>query len=199
MRSERNVDLLVDAWDSPTARGDVSLRFEIVHGLAEAPDDPRALRLFEHALATDPDPAIRLLVARSLRKCEATTIQPLLRNACAVDQHWQTLKTLVRMFDGRPDRESEDVVLRLIEHSSPTIRSESAKALGRIGGSRSVAPIVALLEDSDRTVRLSASSALTALGDVSTLEALSRLLRSERWPWTLVVKSDVRRLSSRVE
>lgn len=74
-----------------------------------------------------------------------------------------------------------DEVLGRLEDPSPEVRSEAARALGRIGAPIALDALVKALSDPESTIRLEAARSLGMIGDKSAIPALAGGLSSP-WP-----------------
>jgi HEAT repeat protein len=71
-------------------------------------------------------------------------------------------------------------LIKALEHKDPNVRSEAAKALGRIGDERAVEPLIQALRDKYGSVREAAAEALVKIG-APAVEPLITALRDEEW------------------
>jgi HEAT repeat protein len=73
----------------------------------------------------------------------------------------------------------EGLIKALGYEKDSDVRRKAANALGKIGDSRAVEPLIRALNDSDRDVRWHAAKALGKIGDSRAVEPLIRALNNE--------------------
>ncbi|MFN0150373.1 MAG: HEAT repeat domain-containing protein [bacterium] len=101
-------------------------------------------------------------------------------------ERWQAAFELSRWFASAPDAARDpqfaSEIVRLFEqstHEDPRVRRYLALALGRLGSSAAVVPLIAALDDSDPETQLYAAWSLGAIKDRAAIEPLTQRLHAE--------------------
>ncbi|MBI2193757.1 MAG: HEAT repeat domain-containing protein [Planctomycetes bacterium] len=134
-------------------------------------DDPRAVELFQSCLG-DPNPKVRerAAVVLSWRR-DPMALDPLLAALDGEDSEDITaaIEALGRLDDVRA---VNPLVSALNHQASAGRRASAALALGNLGFSEALEPLIAALGDSEELVASASAAALGSLGHMKGLEAL---------------------------
>jgi len=85
----------------------------------------------------------------------------------------------IRNMEAR--RDIKGLARALKYRRDPSSRAEAARALGSIGDTRSVDPLIHSLKDPDRSVRFTAAESLGRIGDARAVQELSDALADKDW------------------
>lgn len=138
--------------------------------LAQAPDDPRIVKLARilraadrrvvdedlRVLLTDGDPAVRANVALTLGQIADASSLPDLEKA-ATDTTAETRASAAFALGLLADVSAQATLTQLASDSSPRVRGAAAEALGRIHDPGGASTVLALLDDPDMSVRAAAA------------------------------------------
>jgi len=100
---------------------------------------------------------------------------------------------------GKKGQPAVDFLLLALNDGDKRVRIAAAHALGKIGDSRSVEPLISMLQDRDRDIRFVSASALGMIGDPRAIEPLARACIDENCFVRITAKEALTRLSSPVE
>jgi HEAT repeat protein len=143
---------------------------------ADASADPRA-SVFE-VLAPDliaPDDPARAATAETILTWCLPATMPGLANL--LGRHDVT-EGAIRLAGRSGDQELLEPLIRLLEHPSPTNRSQAALALGELSDTAAVLPLMGATSDPDVHVRKSAIGALDMLGSAGVTAAVASMAHS---------------------
>ncbi len=137
--------------------------------ISRLPDAPEEL-LAE--LLGDPDPAVRLAVARGLQQAAHRSLAPSLLEALAKEENRRVSRALARAAGATGDSAAIGELDRLLAHEDTGMRYAAAQALGCSGRPEAYDPLLRALDDPSAEVQ---AAALHALGLLGNAEAAPRI------------------------
>jgi HEAT repeat protein len=154
-----------------------------VRGLAplDHPDARDAL-FKELRLQPDEDAYLGERMARGFATQDDATVSEAFRSALAKARKPIELRRMLRLAARVPLVKARPDVEALLKHKAPRVRSEAARALGRIGDAGAVEPLRPSLKDKDVFVRREAVSSLSRLMGTSAYLALAGEVGKDKNP-----------------
>jgi len=156
---------------------DSTLASYIVEALGEI-GDPKAVPVIERAIGTGDFEFIKI-ASGTLAKLGADGIEALLR--MAVNREQPGRPHIIRALGAHAAKSATPLLLQILQEPSEDkfVRCQAAEAVGRIGGSPKIMPILlAMLQAPEEEVRSGALSGLGALRDPRSLGAIVEQLDS---------------------
>jgi HEAT repeat protein len=167
---------------------DEAIRYSAAKALGELGDPQSVAPLI--ATLQDNSREIREWAAAALGKIrDARAVAPLI--ATLADENWQVRKRAVNALEDLGELAVNPLIATLRDDSKDArrrtalidedkdLRKSAAIALGRIGDTRAVEPLIASLKDEDEVVRKQVARALGWLGDSRAVEPLEKALKTE--------------------